>query len=329
MEPFEEGYKIVSSAVESQSTDVKVGDNSTTQTLRFGKETADQAIQQGNAQVNKGIQQDIGELAAHSSPLERNQPRLPTTVSAVLIYFSRRHGKWTLGAVGVVSPSACTIAATPDQRPCGTQPECSSHQSTQTETSRSPLDSIDPQKPPIPSTSAQIVSRTLARRQAVTDEREAITTGNCVSKEDTNCWNPLADPESLAILPGNPSTDSVEKSPKVMGIHCKAVKRPSQTAGIHCKVGKTRLKLLESTAKLTFALAIFPGNSVLNSVNRGLKTVEFSATTPSVGRNSVRINSDCENLPQISGQQEFSASSLSPPTAGKCKQNLIDDSKPL
>ncbi|KAK7038664.1 hypothetical protein R3P38DRAFT_2770884 [Favolaschia claudopus] len=36
-----------------QSTDVKVGDNSTTRTLRFGKETADQAIQQGNARPLK------------------------------------------------------------------------------------------------------------------------------------------------------------------------------------------------------------------------------------------------------------------------------------
>ncbi|KAK6966437.1 hypothetical protein R3P38DRAFT_2816304 [Favolaschia claudopus] len=36
-----------------QSTDVKVGDNSTTRTLRFGKETTDQAIQQGNARPLK------------------------------------------------------------------------------------------------------------------------------------------------------------------------------------------------------------------------------------------------------------------------------------
>ncbi|KAK7007490.1 hypothetical protein R3P38DRAFT_3365808 [Favolaschia claudopus] len=50
------------------STDVKVGDNYPAHTLRFGKETADQAIQQGNARVNNGIQQDIGELAAQTSP---------------------------------------------------------------------------------------------------------------------------------------------------------------------------------------------------------------------------------------------------------------------
>ncbi|KAK6981091.1 hypothetical protein R3P38DRAFT_3234574 [Favolaschia claudopus] len=50
------------------STDVKVCDNTTTRTLSFGKETADQAIQQGNARVSNGIQQDIGELATQTSP---------------------------------------------------------------------------------------------------------------------------------------------------------------------------------------------------------------------------------------------------------------------
>ncbi|KAK6995874.1 hypothetical protein R3P38DRAFT_3371645 [Favolaschia claudopus] len=54
-----------------QSTDVKVWDNHTARTLSFGKETTDQAIQQGNARVSNGIQQDVGELAAHSCPLER------------------------------------------------------------------------------------------------------------------------------------------------------------------------------------------------------------------------------------------------------------------
>ncbi|KAK7050780.1 hypothetical protein R3P38DRAFT_2764039 [Favolaschia claudopus] len=40
-------------------------------TLSFGKEIEEHAIQQGSVRVNNGIQQDIGELAAHSSPLER------------------------------------------------------------------------------------------------------------------------------------------------------------------------------------------------------------------------------------------------------------------
>ncbi|KAK6981025.1 hypothetical protein R3P38DRAFT_2808795 [Favolaschia claudopus] len=35
------------------------------------KETVDQAIQQGNARVSNGNQADVGELAAHSCPLER------------------------------------------------------------------------------------------------------------------------------------------------------------------------------------------------------------------------------------------------------------------
>ncbi|KAK7000511.1 hypothetical protein R3P38DRAFT_2797085 [Favolaschia claudopus] len=55
-------------ARQPQSTDVKVCNNHTPQTLSFGKETADQAIQQGNARVSNGIQQDIGELATQTSP---------------------------------------------------------------------------------------------------------------------------------------------------------------------------------------------------------------------------------------------------------------------
>ncbi|KAK7001579.1 hypothetical protein R3P38DRAFT_3612508 [Favolaschia claudopus] len=47
---------------------IRVWDNTTTRTLSFGKETADQAIQQGSARVNNGIQQDIGELATQTSP---------------------------------------------------------------------------------------------------------------------------------------------------------------------------------------------------------------------------------------------------------------------
>ncbi|KAK7050770.1 hypothetical protein R3P38DRAFT_2764031 [Favolaschia claudopus] len=54
-----------------QSRDVKVGNNPTARTLSFGKEIEEHAIQQGSVRVNNGIQQDIGELAAHSSPLER------------------------------------------------------------------------------------------------------------------------------------------------------------------------------------------------------------------------------------------------------------------
>ncbi|KAK6995870.1 hypothetical protein R3P38DRAFT_2800730 [Favolaschia claudopus] len=77
-------------ASQYQSRDVKVGDNSTAQMLgvgditplmestvilnffgRFGKETEEHTIQQGSVRVNNGMQQDIGELAAHSCPLER------------------------------------------------------------------------------------------------------------------------------------------------------------------------------------------------------------------------------------------------------------------
>ncbi|KAK7050803.1 hypothetical protein R3P38DRAFT_2764058 [Favolaschia claudopus] len=61
------------------STDVKVSDPTRPTEFTkiqnffgsFGKEIEEHAIQQGSVRVNNGIQQDIGELAAHSSPLER------------------------------------------------------------------------------------------------------------------------------------------------------------------------------------------------------------------------------------------------------------------
>ncbi|KAK6981082.1 hypothetical protein R3P38DRAFT_3376284 [Favolaschia claudopus] len=92
MEAFDEDYKMTSSAIESHteytrqppSTDVKVCYNSTTRTLSFGKETADQAIQQGNARVNTGMQQDVGELAAHSCPLERKGSQRRTQVDKAM-----------------------------------------------------------------------------------------------------------------------------------------------------------------------------------------------------------------------------------------------------
>ncbi|KAK6966320.1 hypothetical protein R3P38DRAFT_2816433, partial [Favolaschia claudopus] len=54
-----------------QSRDVKVGDNPSARTLSFGKEIEEHTIQQGSVRVNNRMQQDIGELAAHSCPLER------------------------------------------------------------------------------------------------------------------------------------------------------------------------------------------------------------------------------------------------------------------
>ncbi|KAK6981084.1 hypothetical protein R3P38DRAFT_2808369 [Favolaschia claudopus] len=66
---------------------------------------------------------------------------------------------------------------------------------------------------------------------------------------------------------------------------------------ILARVRDIDFRLLESTG---ISKEASYGNGELRS---GLKTVEFSATTPSVGRNSVRINSDCENLPQIGGIQ--------------------------
>ncbi|KAK6988210.1 hypothetical protein R3P38DRAFT_2804950 [Favolaschia claudopus] len=58
-------------ASQYQSRDVKVGDNSTARMLGFGKEIEEHTIQQGSVRVNNAMQQDIGELAAHSCPLER------------------------------------------------------------------------------------------------------------------------------------------------------------------------------------------------------------------------------------------------------------------
>ncbi|KAK7020542.1 DNA repair protein crb2 [Favolaschia claudopus] len=77
--------------------------------------------------------------------------------------------------------------------------------STTTTGPRSLLDSIDPQKrqryahlvpAPIPSTSAQIVSRTLARRQAVTDERTYVVPDSEPPRESTPSPPPLQQPVS-------------------------------------------------------------------------------------------------------------------------------------
>ncbi|KAK6964790.1 hypothetical protein R3P38DRAFT_2816717 [Favolaschia claudopus] len=43
--------------------------NTRAETLSFGKEIGEHTIQQGSVRVNNGMQQDIGELATHSSPL--------------------------------------------------------------------------------------------------------------------------------------------------------------------------------------------------------------------------------------------------------------------
>ncbi|KAK7024661.1 hypothetical protein R3P38DRAFT_2778692 [Favolaschia claudopus] len=57
-------------ARQDQSRDVKVGDNPTARRLSsFGKEIEGHTIQQGSVRVNNGMQQDIGELATHTSPL--------------------------------------------------------------------------------------------------------------------------------------------------------------------------------------------------------------------------------------------------------------------
>ncbi|KAK6981087.1 hypothetical protein R3P38DRAFT_2808372 [Favolaschia claudopus] len=132
-----------------RSTDVKVWDSTTTRTLSFGKETADQAIQQGNARVSNGIQQDVGELAAHSCPLERK------------------------GNHGAPSQQKDVLKRT--------TPRATIHHQVQWQ-------AINPAC------------------------LEAITTGNCVPKEDTKCWNQGTDPERLATVMGNPAPDSVKKA---------------------------------------------------------------------------------------------------------------------
>ncbi|KAK6987425.1 hypothetical protein R3P38DRAFT_2805643 [Favolaschia claudopus] len=82
-----------------QSTDVKVCDNHTAQTLRFGKETADQAIQQGNAReiaghrvnrrtyssVQHDSQQYVTKYGTPQSLIVANQPSLtlPNTFGAM------------------------------------------------------------------------------------------------------------------------------------------------------------------------------------------------------------------------------------------------------
>ncbi|KAK6981011.1 hypothetical protein R3P38DRAFT_2808782 [Favolaschia claudopus] len=96
-----------STARQHQTRDVKVGDNPTARTLSFGKEIEEHAIQQGSVRVNNGMQQDVGELAAHSSPLERkgnqghrSQGRDPSealpTARVIAMGQSLRHIPWNV-----------------------------------------------------------------------------------------------------------------------------------------------------------------------------------------------------------------------------------------
>ncbi|KAK7029042.1 hypothetical protein R3P38DRAFT_2775634 [Favolaschia claudopus] len=57
-----------------QSTDVKVWDNYPARTLSFGKETADQAIQQGNARNVKEVAGDRVNGSTYSSVQGNGQP---------------------------------------------------------------------------------------------------------------------------------------------------------------------------------------------------------------------------------------------------------------
>ncbi|KAK7008363.1 hypothetical protein R3P38DRAFT_2791172 [Favolaschia claudopus] len=66
-----------------QSRDVKVGGNPTAWTLSFGKEIEEHTIQQGSVRVNTGMQQDVGELATHTSPLSCPKPLESTPPLAV------------------------------------------------------------------------------------------------------------------------------------------------------------------------------------------------------------------------------------------------------
>ncbi|KAK6981024.1 hypothetical protein R3P38DRAFT_2808794 [Favolaschia claudopus] len=92
-----------STARQHQTRDVKVGDNPTARTLSFGKEIEEHAIQQGSVRVNNGMQQDVGELAAHQLPartqcktvLHQPSEALPTA-RVIAMGQSLRHIPWNV-----------------------------------------------------------------------------------------------------------------------------------------------------------------------------------------------------------------------------------------
>ncbi|KAK6969314.1 hypothetical protein R3P38DRAFT_3380190 [Favolaschia claudopus] len=106
-------------ARQHQSRDVKVGDNPTARMLSFGKEIEEHTIQQGSVRVNNRMQQDIGELAAHSCPLERkgNQGQNSTQYKQRHIVFKAAKpiqdcvapAKWTRLSPSTNSQSQCLV----------------------------------------------------------------------------------------------------------------------------------------------------------------------------------------------------------------------------
>ncbi|KAK6981034.1 hypothetical protein R3P38DRAFT_2808804 [Favolaschia claudopus] len=184
-------------ARQDQSRDVKVGDNPRAQTLSFGKEIEEHTIQQGSVRVNNGKQQDIGELAAPSCPLERkgNQARQLNTVEPIYKGLSQ---------CIVMEHSLGDIAwnAEADVARLATGP--------QTSGIRIGTDSVG---------------------------------GNRAEHVGIGQNTPIRRGKRLAILPGNPLTDSVKEAPETgefsprstpwEGIQPKIVIHPPETTGIH------------------------------------------------------------------------------------------------
>ncbi|KAK6980996.1 hypothetical protein R3P38DRAFT_2808768 [Favolaschia claudopus] len=104
--------------IDFNGTDVKVSDPTPPTEFTkiqnffgsFGKEIEEHAIQQGSARVNNGMQQDIGELATHSSPLS-------TQYNQSLIVFKAAKPiqdrvvpvKWTRLSPSTNSQSQCLV----------------------------------------------------------------------------------------------------------------------------------------------------------------------------------------------------------------------------
>ncbi|KAK7019638.1 hypothetical protein R3P38DRAFT_2783040 [Favolaschia claudopus] len=204
-----------------QSTDVKVGDNSTTRTLSFGKETADQAISRA--------------MHGHSD--------LPAVVKEVTD--DRVNGRTYSGVQHEGQQYITKYNSRGSTRSAyyGNGEFRAQFRATGPRIHGNPLPDFE-------------TAHSIERNPLPPCENVLKLSGiHCHPVKSRLKWVESTAPwQCLAILPGNPSTDSVEKVPKSMGIHCEAVKKPSQTGGIHCEVEKTRLEMPESTAKLTFAL---------------------------------------------------------------------------
>ncbi|KAK6981021.1 hypothetical protein R3P38DRAFT_2808790 [Favolaschia claudopus] len=270
------------------------------------KETVDQAIQQGNARVSNGNQADVGELAAHSCPLERK------AITGHGVNGSMYSSVQANGQLNNTSRS--TIA--------GNQPGLPKAYSSVQGTGQQYMKSLTLSNtfgvlyPPDHGSSSLACSFDFYKttpHQANLYHRKGIRLSSYKEQRsfdrDYKAICLAGKSEGIEALKQGTDLNIAFERKSVVLIECIWVFSMSCTQGqalqdphILARIRDVGFRLLESRG-ISRKTSYLPGNYDRNSVKRGLKTVELRATTPSVGRNSVRINYDGEKLTQITGIQ--------------------------